>query len=414
MATVTYARSLESFTNPERGWTTGGAPENYANAASRGITVVMRYVRLDAYRASALPPSFLAQLDAELSGARAHGLKIVLRFSYNFGFEPDASLDRVLQHIEQLEPVLAANTDVIAAVQAGFIGAWGEWHSSTNGLTDVAARQAIATALLAALDTSRMVQVRTPYYARDLFHTPPDWSTAFDGSDRSRVAQKNDCFLTNESDAGTYLGAEDWAYAEAVTRFTVMGGETCEVGGLNARNDGAVAVMELARFNFDYLQIDWWRPVIDKWQSQGYFDEIDRRLGYRFVMLEATSPVSIRAGDAWAVNLRLRNEGFGKVYNPRPFDLVLRPVSGGSDVRLRAYADARRVLPLGGETRDIPLTVQVPSSLAAGTYDVLVGLPDAAPTLAADSRYAIRFANVDVWEGGSGLNALGLQVEVRR
>ena len=408
-----YARSTASFPNPERGWTTGGTPDNYARAASRGISVVMRYVRLDAYRGTALPQSFLDQLGADLAAARAHGLKLVLRFTYNYGFEPDAPLDRILQHIHQLAPVLRAHADVIAVMQAGFIGAWGEWHTSTHGNTSFAARQAVAEALLAALDGSRMIQIRTPYHARDLFPTPPTAATAFDGSNASRVGQVNDCFLTNSNDAGTFISPEDWTYAETVTVYTAMGGETCEVGGLNPRNDGNVAVVELARFHFDYLQIDWWRPIIDKWQSQGYFDEIDRRLGYRFVMLDATAPVEGEAGADWTMRLRLWNEGFGKVYNPRPVDVVLRPAGGGADVRLRAYADARRVLPLGGETRDLALTVQLPEDLAPGVYDVWIGLPDPAPTLAGDPRYAIRLANVDVWASGSGLNALGLQVDVR-
>ena len=125
---ASYGRSLEEFPNPERGWTTGGTADNYAKAASRGISVVMRYVRLDEYRNSALPAAFVSQLGADLAAARQHGLKVVLRFTYNYGFAADAPIDRVLQHIDQVAPVLRDHADVIASMQAGFIGAWGEWH----------------------------------------------------------------------------------------------------------------------------------------------------------------------------------------------------------------------------------------------------------------------------------------------
>jgi hypothetical protein len=113
------------------------------------------------------------------------------------------------------------------------------------------------------------------------------------------------------------------------------------------------------------------------------------------------------------VTVALRNEGFGKVYNPRPLEVVLRPVGGGAPVRVRAVSDARSILPLGGETRDLDLTIAVPTGLAPGAYDVSLALPDAAGTLAGDPRYAIRFANTGVWDAANGLNALNLQVEVR-
>ena len=61
-------------------------------------------------------------------------MKMIPRFAYNFGptGAPDASTDRILEHLEQLRPALVANQDVIAFVEAGFIGTWGEWHDSTS------------------------------------------------------------------------------------------------------------------------------------------------------------------------------------------------------------------------------------------------------------------------------------------
>lgn len=62
----------------------------------------------------------------------------MLRFAYETAFMGRAgtgpTLEDVLRHMEQLKPFLAQNTDVIQVVQAGFIGAWSEWHSSFHGL----------------------------------------------------------------------------------------------------------------------------------------------------------------------------------------------------------------------------------------------------------------------------------------
>jgi hypothetical protein len=38
----------------------------------------------------------------------------------------DASKNIVLQHIQQLHPIFQQYEDIITAVQAGFIGAWGK------------------------------------------------------------------------------------------------------------------------------------------------------------------------------------------------------------------------------------------------------------------------------------------------
>jgi len=257
-----------------------------------------------------------------------------------------------------------------------------------------------------------MLQIRYPYRASDLYPQPVSVSTSFTGADVSRVGQKNDCFLTNSHDSGTYTSYADRAYVEAVSTYTVMGGETCALGGLNSRNDGANAVAELERYHWDYLGREFYAPVIDKWIQQGYYDEISRRLGYRYVMRSATAQANVAPGQTYSLSLDVENEGFGKLYNPRPMNIVLRPRNGGASITLRAYNDARAVLPLAGESREIPLTVQIPNDLPSGEYDVHLELPDASPNLSDDPRYSIRMANEGVWDSGSGTNSLGLTVHV--
>jgi hypothetical protein len=47
------------------------------------------------------------------------------------------------------------------------------------------------------------------------------------------------------------------------------------------------------------------------------------------------------------------------------------------------------------------------ATLRPGEYDVLVQLPDASEVLADRPEYAVRFANVGVWEEKTGMNRLG-------
>jgi len=59
----------------------------------------------------------------------------VLRFAYeksNRGVDYGPTLEWILRHVDQLAPVIRDNADVIYVMQAGFVGAWGEWHSATH------------------------------------------------------------------------------------------------------------------------------------------------------------------------------------------------------------------------------------------------------------------------------------------
>lgn len=76
---------------------------------------------------------------------------------------------RILEHIEQLKPLLQQNSDVIAVLQHGFIGAWGEgyytdvFHTNYQATTqNCMDRAEVMAALLDALPTERMIQVRMP------------------------------------------------------------------------------------------------------------------------------------------------------------------------------------------------------------------------------------------------------------
>lgn len=55
---------------------------------------------------------------------------------------------------------------------------------------------------------------------------------AFDGTELTRTGHHNDCFLASDTDFGTYsdgnIDAEK-SYIEGETKYTIMGGETCQV-----------------------------------------------------------------------------------------------------------------------------------------------------------------------------------------
>ena len=418
---TTFAADNNNFPNPERGLHSEAdllTGYGFADAQSRGYTLVRNYVRLDDYTNSPLPDSLLNDLTDGFDTVRQNNVKLILRFSYNFGFAgQDTTITRVLQHIDQLTPLLRDNADVIAVLQAGFIGAWGEWHGSDFDLDSIENKSRVHAALMAAVSTDRMVQLRTPVHISQIYPSPLGSSDYFSNSFRARTAFHNDCFLSNENDAGTYPSDrrdEFKAYLDEITPAVPVGGETCQVSVEEHRTDCVTAVAELDRFNWDYLNVGFYIPDLDRWRAEGCFDEIERRLGYRFRMIDANASASVTPGDILSVTLQLANIGFGKLYNPRPANLILRNIKSGMITRIPVSEaiDARKLLPLSGQSLSIDLSVVTPRDLPAGSYELLLELPDAALSLADKPGYSIRMANRDVWESTTGFNRLNLEIQV--
>ena len=181
----------------------------------------------------------------------------------------------MLTHIGQLTPLLTANADVIAVVQAGFIGAWGEWHTSTNDLTAPDTRKEILETLLNAVPPTRSVQIRYPAYKRTLYGDALTAANAFDGSFAARVGHHNDCFISSADDVGTYPDDQIDFYRDYVgadSAFVPVGGETCAVSA--PRSECPSAVAEMTKMHFSYINRQFEPNVLASWAP--CLDEIDR------------------------------------------------------------------------------------------------------------------------------------------
>ena len=393
LVTVAFTEDPSPRLDPERGFYNGidlVSGTDFSSIRASGMTLALAEVPLDAYISTDLPQTLLDDLTAGFARVRAAGIKVVLRFNYNDGpiGAPDASLAQVQAHIAELTPVLVANADVIAFMQAGLIGTWGEWHDSTNGLDTTPNELAIVDALLVALPDKRMIQIRTPEFVDAMFPGGP-LSDGFDGSPRSRIGQHNDCFLASDTDFGTYTTPIDtWkAYVAADTRFTPMGGETCAVD--SPRSDCPTATAEMAQLHYTYLNSAYQQGVLSGWTTQGCMPQITEQLGYRLVLESATLSQRVKPGGRLQLQVALHNAGYASPLNPRPLRVVL---DNGTTREVATLADDVRRWGSGEQSIDV--TLRVPSTLAAGTYRLSLWLPD--PDLEDRPEYAIGFANVGV------------------
>jgi len=377
------------------------------DAAADGLSVLYGQVLLPEYRDAPLDAKLLAGVAAAFDLAREHGMKVVPRFHYSDDIdEPDADLQRILGHIDQLKPILQEHADVILTLQAGFIGAWGEWHASQHGLDAPGPRKQILDALLAALPATRTVSVRRPSFKDDAYGGPLTLATAHDGSALARVGHINDCFLASDDDEGTYQVAGEKDYAIADSAFAPVGGETCAVNP--PRSECPAALAELALHHWTHLNLGYHPDVIADWQAGGCFEQIACRLGYRLAVREIQWAAQATAGGPLPVSLRIFNDGFAAPVNARSMLLVF---DGPARLEVPAAdVDARRWLP--GAEATVCLDAQLPGDLPPGSYRIGLRLPDAEVSLADDPRQAIRLVN-GAWDPADGVNWFDAMVEVQ-
>ena len=433
--TVTYTESTAIFANPERGlqkysitnssYNTTTGYTNLSQSTLEGwrtgddkVTVIFRYFLLDNFMSSNISTTYLNNIQNDFNVIRNAGLKCIVRFSYSNTQSSSAQQpvkSRILTHINQLAPLLEANKDIIYSHQAGFLGTWGEWYytnstefgtAGTVNTTQWANRKEIVDAMLAATPVNVPVQVRYPKIKQTMYgSTQLASSTAYQNTARARIGFYNDAFLNVWGDQGTYsgvgqydspVGSTDYIYLANETKYTPMTGETNAVNA--PRTNGANAVTEMNATNWSTLNRDYLAQNITNWINSGHYPEIQRRLGYRFVLKNGTYSLS---GTSLSLSIVIQNIGFARLVKPRSAVLVLRNSSNGNQHSFTLNTDPRT---WEGQFT-LSQTVNI-SSIPNGDYTVHLRLADPNSALATRSDYSIRFGNNNVWDSYHGYNNL--------
>jgi hypothetical protein len=397
--------------NPERGLqkysdsrsTLGQTTLNNLRNSSDRITVIYRVYYLSSFLTTNISQTFLNQITTDFTRVRNAGMKMIVRFAYNSSESLQAQplKAQIINHINQVAPILNANKDVVFSYQAGWIGTWGEWYY-TSGSTEFGDKGAISTVqwqnrmdILNLMLTScpeLFVQVRYPAIKRRLT------------ANQNRVGFYNDAFLNSWGDMGTYsisgqftnpAGTTDYNYIAGQTLLVPMTGES---NGINApRTDGSNAIVELNALNFHTLNRDYFPQVWTNWIASGHYNEIVERLGYRFSLVDKSFTAN---GSTVSFNLTVLNDGFSSAFKSRNVELVL--VSPTSTIVHIINTDVRTW------QGSVALTGTI-QNIAPGTYNAFLRLPDT--LLPTNGKYSIRFVNLPYNEV-NGLNDLATQFTI--
>ncbi|MDE5554553.1 MAG: DUF4874 domain-containing protein, partial [Muribaculaceae bacterium] len=293
-----------------------------------GMSLVFTvYVMKEFRNGDDISEAYLNRIRSNMDAIRQEGFKTVLRFCYSYSendYPRDVPWFVCQRHIEQLKPILQEYSDVIAVLEAGFVGAWGEWYYTDNyGMNpskfdDYAPRKEVLLALLDAMPETRFVSVRYPAAKLGIFRlgTPQtiNQMTAYNGSNISRTGFHNDCFLGDADDVGTFGYNQHYRqYWKTETKFVPMGGETC--ADPNDFTEQFNAQQAFADYHWSYLNKDYHPAVISEWENNYFLNTIRRNLGYRLQLTEGECDKDIKSGADWHLKLKIENVGWAAPFN---------------------------------------------------------------------------------------------------
>ena len=414
--------------------------------ACDSVSLVQTYFYLHGYIGRQLPPEAFTTMDVYFNKLRQLGKKALLRFAYET--EPmgtvssGPTMEDMFRHMKQLKPYLEKNKDVILALQAGFIGAWGEWHSSKHNIESSDANKRIILEKICRMTPQdRVVQVRVPDYKNLL---PKD-------SEAYRKTSFHDDFIVVDPhrwDGNMHEGTPNFNQIVEEGAFMPVDGELpWGTWSMNKENgdangwiiDGKKTARQLFLEHYTSLSVIhnykergapdkysmmYWKetPISEEYLkekhmpvSDGYFRKQDGsaaqrnafeyvrdHLGYRLELQELQID-TLKHTDNHILNLSLTliNRGFSTLFNEHPVYFVL--VDEHNQVKeFLTNADTNSFQPYRpGDKTYTPLIhtikgqVTLPKT-ANGIYKLGLWIPDGSRQLQHLSRFAIRCANGDI------------------
>lgn len=393
------------------------------------VTITQLYIYLTAFwNTDEISEAGLQNIQTLFNGLREHQVKAILRFAYSRdnGYIGDGhsgqnpGYERTMKHMEQLKPLIQANWDVIAVVEAGLIGTWGEWsprYSPANQNMEIAKKMFsiipegygmvvryldIRNSLTSYLSASQMNYIG---FCNDYFTTglkncgSSDW--CMDSNDYKTVADASFSFYMRGEIP--YNEGPPWGFDILMDPGNVF----------KVLKDHHYSAMDITQNYAD--NITHWRSISvvpeQLKKNRIFFDEnyfiedgkivprtvyqfIRDHLGYRLNLIP--DPLLTKEGDDLVYDIKVTNTGFATVLNPKPVYLVLIDESNQivkeielTDVNPRDWQPWEKGKPAELLTHSISGKVVVGLS---GKYKVGIWIPDSRTSIKDEPAYCIKFA----------------------
>jgi hypothetical protein len=458
-----YQYSYHDYTTPlSINWNEPYSPEI---ELPLGLPTALSAQYLDDFYNADLSSARLSRIEEMFDNLYNYSMDDLLIFSYRwYSAQPCPTLNQILKHIDQLGPLLADNNDVLFALEAGFIGLWGEWYYTSGELNSYSAKSQVVAAELDILEhLDRKLIIRYPYAKIAVLEdsnvsgtfAEVNETTAHTAVPCAMIGYYDAGFLAAPTDGGTCTdapyycnpGSEKFDYMTRESFYVPVEAEMyCSQEGINGLS--AAERLRLQHFTllslshaYDYSIKDWQSqyisiedllksklPVSDSYfydekgneYQRTIFDYINDHLGYRIEIQQAVYLATFCTSDILTVEIDLINRGFAPCVNPRPVYVALVNANNtiykfkdsNIDVRMwQPYRKEKVGVMVGNDfhpqVHKVCISEALPTEISPGIYKLGLYMPnESSVRVSADPNYAIRVANYNVeWE--NGVNIIG-------
>jgi len=390
-----------------------------------------------------LDETFFSSWRATFENCRENGCMTALRFRYDANGvdnpEP-ATFEKVIDHIQQIKDsgILEEYKDIIAFVESGFVGKWGEQHGGKY--TSVEYKAQLLDAMLDCVPAPIPVTVRTPdIFAKwagierkdlaDFVSTP--------GSDASRVGLYDDGYMGSSSDLGTYSNRQietQWVGNQTISSY--FGGEFS--GNLEYAQSFDTylpenSITEMYNTHLSYINGNIFKLYKDFTFSEEYdikevkyqpfatsvsleqsydhsayygkdvFSFIRDHLGYRYVLRKSELSSLVKQGEELSVHFKVENTGFANAVPLQKAELIIEHDGRYMKTQIDIDSNQWRSCTVADEY----VTAKLPDNISAGEWNVYLKLSQGNNDIDQMGMRSVRFANDDIWNSVIGANYLG-------
>jgi hypothetical protein len=239
---------------------------------------------------------------------------------------------------------------------------------------------------------------------------------AYNGSTQARLGFYDDNYAGDVNHWGFFYAwpEPEKEFVAADAKYVIMEGEVSAATDYNMKYGPG----ELKKYNYSAFHYggDGWAKVKKAWKDAGVYDDVSRKLGYRFRLVSANMPKKLSAKAIFNMSIKMTNDGFARIMNPRKVEIIFRNRDSGKKyvMDIDNGKGNRLWLPGAGETKTLNISKNLPTGIQPGNYDLLLNLPDPYPSIHDRPEYSIRLANKDIWEEQTGYNSLLASIKITR
>ncbi|CAM4059947.1 DUF4832 domain-containing protein [Paenibacillus alkaliterrae] len=294
---------------------------------------------------------------------------------YGKGFSPDYNQAVLIRHHERLIAALAKrynNDSLIAFIQLGSVGHWGEWHTRDD-------EQASIPFPLRNISDQYAKHYITYFKDKPLLMRRPHAIAA-----KNEFGLYNDAFGKHDATVDGFLrwykeGYTSWLTNEeepAMPHFwkkAPSGGEFAD-DTKYLRDSAIEETLRQARLT----HVSWMGPNAPIHEEPGgelqtNIDRFLKTIGYRFVITKVSYAAKVKAGGKLNVIIDMANRGVAPFYYRWPLEMTLSDQSGQIAATARPSIDIRKWLP---GSHKVSVQLNVPKHLTESEYTVNAAILD--------------------------------------